>query len=451
MSESSIKTVDEAIKILAYNDWAWNVHDERLGNDKLAHPKDKSVVLSLAEPRYPWTEKQAKLALGIVKRYATKFESYGIEIRTLINNPVYEHPFRIIHSEKIIELSEDHEGNPTILMKFPYNEKIVFLLRCCKEKRNLPAGYFHFDGETKIWTVQKSDVTTYYMTMIAARYNFAFDSEQLLNEFEDIKKEKINFKKNYATIEDNKIKLHHVSEQLQTYWQNNIRDKKLIVQLDQLKHVGVSQKKLRVKSYSEVGRKIAHNTNRQLWVDKNTYTKDEIILGLQELDAFPILMPVSGAITDSYDDIVDFAEWIKCFERHGIDRYKDLAWGFELKEPKEYKDMNEDERFMNRINFDSKKLDKETFDKAYDLYQESRQFRNIDQNTKVYFIRNRIPRTLMRSELKFKCSIVALGGGYYATGGENIKRLLDNIPKKLYYSNAKPMSYEWQSRAIIKL
>ena len=196
MSESSIKTVDEAIKILAYNDWAWNVYDERLGNDKLAHPKDKSVVLSLAEPRYPWTEKQAKLALGIVKRYATKFESYGIEVRTLINNPVYEHPFRIINSEKIIELSEDHEGNPTILMKFPYDKKIVLLLRCCKEKRNLPAGYFHFDGETKIWTVQKSEVTTYYMTMIAARYNFAFDSEQLLNEFEDIKKEKINFKKN---------------------------------------------------------------------------------------------------------------------------------------------------------------------------------------------------------------------------------------------------------------
>ena len=101
MSKPSIKTIDEAIKILAYNDWAWNVYDDRLGNDKLAHPKDKSVVLSLAEPRYPWTEKQAKLALGIVKRYATKFESYGIEIRDIIKNPVYEHPFRIINSENL--------------------------------------------------------------------------------------------------------------------------------------------------------------------------------------------------------------------------------------------------------------------------------------------------------------------------------------------------------------
>ena len=33
----------------------------------------------------------------------------------------------------------------------------------------------------------------------------------------------------------------------------------------------------------------------------------------------------------------------------------------------------------------------------------------------------------------------------------NIKRLLDNLPKKLYYSTSRPMSYEWASRAINKL
>jgi hypothetical protein len=46
---------------------------------------------------------------------------------------------------------------------------------------------------------------------------------------------------------------------------------------------------------------------------------------------------------------------------------------------------------------------------------------------------------------------MALGGGYYATGGENVKRLLDNLPKKLYYSNSQPVSYEWRDHAIIKL
>ena len=107
------KTINDALKILAYNDYFWE--DPQKAHVK-PHPKDKQTIVSLAESQYAWTEKQAKLALGIVKRYATKFESYGIEVRNLIKNPVYEHPFRVINSEKIIELSEDHEGNPTILM-----------------------------------------------------------------------------------------------------------------------------------------------------------------------------------------------------------------------------------------------------------------------------------------------------------------------------------------------
>ena len=53
--------------------------------------------------------------------------------------------------------------------------------------------------------------------------------------------------------------------------------------------------------------------------------------------------------------------------------------------------------------------------------------------------------------LKFQSALIAIGGGFYATGGENIKRLLDNLPKKLYYSTSRPMSYEWVSRAINKL
>ena len=57
----------------------------------------------------------------------------------------------------------------------------------------------------------------------------------------------------------------------------------------------------------------------------------------------------------------------------------------------------------------------------------------------------------MRANLNFKCSLTAIGGGFYHTGGEKIKRLLDNLPKKLYYSTSEPLSYQWKDRAIIKL
>ena len=54
------KTINEALKILAYNDYFW-VNSSMLGNIGVIkpHPKDYETVRSLAESQYPWTEKQA--------------------------------------------------------------------------------------------------------------------------------------------------------------------------------------------------------------------------------------------------------------------------------------------------------------------------------------------------------------------------------------------------------
>ena len=58
---------------------------------------------------------------------------------------------------------------------------------------------------------------------------------------------------------------------------------------------------------------------------------------------------------------------------------------------------------------------------------------------------------MIKSKIKVKASLVALGGGYYASGTENLKRLLENLPKKLYYSNHQPSSFDWNDRIIVKL
>jgi len=94
---------------------------------------------------------------------------------------------------------------------------------------------------------------------------------------------------------------------------------------------------------------------------------------------------------------------------------------------------------------------REFFENLYELQQMSRQFKQIDKNTKIIFVRNRIPRALIKSQVKPKASLVALGGGYYATGTDNLKRLLENLPKKLYYSDHQPSSWDWHDHVIIKL
>jgi hypothetical protein len=145
-------TVNEAIKILAYNDWAW-VINKQPDNNIDPHPKDKPTVVSLAESQYPWTEKQGRLAVAILKRYLTKFDTVDMDLRPLVQNPVFDEPFRVISSVKTIEVTQDKDGTDIIEMRFPYDKKIVDLIRCCKDRRGLPSGYFLFDGEAKLWTV----------------------------------------------------------------------------------------------------------------------------------------------------------------------------------------------------------------------------------------------------------------------------------------------------------
>ena len=443
MHQKEPQTINDLVKILAYNDWAW---DE---GKQMTHKRDRPTVVSLAEAQYPWTEKQAKLALIICKRYATKLESVGHTVRNLLSQPKYDSPFRIINSQKIIETTQDAEGVEKIELKFPYDKKLVNLIRCVKEKRCLPAGYFLFDGETKTWTIIKTDVTTFYTTLIAMRYNFTFVDDKLLNEFEQIQKEKCLFKKPVAKLYHDSLKLSNVSQSLEDYWNKNIQQKKLLLQIDSLKEFNIPQKHLKAKAYSILGKKIAHNSNRHLWINKNDYSKDHVILGLKELECFPIIMPVSGEVIDTKKDIEELEDWIKCFARHGIDDLKNISWGFELREPKMLKDKTDEEK--SGWGAISENLDQQTFDVAYDIYQSSRSLKNLNGDTKVFFIRNKIPRSLMRSNVEFKCSLTALGGGYYAPGGENIKRLLDNLPKRLYYSDYKPTSYEWRSRTIEQL
>ena len=93
----------------------------------------------------------------------------------------------------------------------------------------------------------------------------------------------------------------------------------------------------------------------------------------------------------------------------------------------------------------------EFFQNLYELHQMSKQFKLISHNTKIIFVRNRIPRAMIKSKIKPKASLIALGGGHYSTGTDNLKRLLENLPKKLYYSGYQPSSWDWHDHVIVKL
>ena len=438
------KTINEALKILAYNDYFWA--DSQKNHIK-PHPKDKATVTSLAESQYTWTEKQARLALVILKRYLTKFQAYGMDIKKLLDDPVYDNPFRVINFEKVIEKYTDEDGVSKIELRFPYHKKIISLIRILKDQRNLPAGYYQYDGESKKWTFQQTDVTTYYLTLIAVRYDFKFVDETLLDDYDQIKKEIINYRQPTAKLIAGEIVLGNVSDSLQEYWNKNLRDKKQLVQVDSLKNFEINTNGIHVPAETTLGYKIAHNNNHMLWIDKNTYSKNEVVKALVELDIFPLLVPVNGDV-NTEEEVKEFWEWLKVLEAHGIDILNQCSWGFDLKEPIYKKDIDQ---FNERTYLIDSHKPKEFFENLYELHQMSKQFKYINEETKILFVRNRIPRALIKSKIKIKASLITLGGGYYASGTDNLKRLLENLPKKLYYNNHQPSSWDWHDRIIVKL
>tara|TARA_X000000950_G_scaffold281533_1_gene378339 strand:- start:885 stop:2234 length:1350 start_codon:yes stop_codon:yes gene_type:complete len=443
------KTINEALKILAYNDIFW-VDPSMIGNTAIIkpHPKDHETVRSLAESQYAWTEKQARLALVILKRYLTKFQAHGMDIKKLLDKPVYEDDFRVISFDKVIEKYVDEDNVEKIEMRFPYNKKVIQLIRCMKDNRDMPAGYSSYDGEAKKWTFLHCDVTAYYLTLIAVRYDFKFLDDTLLNDYEEIKKEIVGHRQPTARLIAGEIVLNNAPESLKEYWDKNLKNKSPLAQVDSLKNLNIDTQGINVDADTMLGHKIAHNKYHKLWIDSKTFTKKEVVRGLIELNCFPLIMPVSGDI-HMQDDVTTFWEWLNAFKAYGIDILNDCSWGFDVKEPIYKKDI--DRHNSDRTYLLDNQKSKEFFENLYELHQMSKQFKLISDNTKIIFVRNRIPRAMIKSKIKPKASLVALGGGYYATGTDNLKRMLENLSKKLYYSDHQPSSWDWHDHIIIKL
>lgn len=72
------------------------------------------------------------------------------------------------------------------------------------------------------------------------------------------------------------------------------------------------------------------------------------------------------------------------------------------------------------------------------LALESKVSKHIDQNTKLVILRNRIPRTLMKSGIRLRCGFAMQDTQYWPMHTETLARVVDNLPKRLYYVSRKP-------------
>jgi hypothetical protein len=57
----------------------------------------------------------------------------------------------------------------------------------------------------------------------------------------------------------------------------------------------------------------------------------------------------------------------------------------------------------------------------------------VDQNTKIIFVRTRLPRTLIKSGIKPKSVFTVFDTSLWPTATETMGRVVDNLPKRIYY------------------
>jgi len=425
-THNSITTIEQAVQILAYNEHFWE--------DFKVHPMDRKTVTSLADAPYAWTEKQGKLAVSLLKRYHTLFQKYNIDLTKLLNNPVFNRPFRVIDYEKSIEKYEDDDGE-WIEFKFPYNEKLIRLVRNLKNKKTQTLVPMIYDGEQKKWKISCTEITVYFCVLIAIRYDFKFITPELLDLYEEIKKEKISYRPPIIVLKENKLRIENATESLTDWWHNNYADKSFLHQCDILKNLEIDNMvNFTITKTSTLADRIAINKNKEIYVDRDSWSKKDFLNALLKLDSLPALVTTGSEFT-SFKDIDELYDWYQAFESVGI-KPCEVAWGYTMEDAPNWKrEKNKDNVFysdpypLEMPEHEREKL----YDRWCDLQVNSKSSKYIDEHTKIIFVRTKIPRTLIKAKIPIKSSFTMFDSSYWPSGTETLGRVLENLPKRVYY------------------
>jgi len=427
-----LESMESALRILAYNTGgSW----ENSG----VHDKDFKTIQSLADAPYAWTEKQGKLAMMFLKRYKTLLEKFDFDVDELIKNPRYDQPFRVISFEKSIDIFSAEDGREVLEMRFPYNEKFIALIRCLKKKTQelVPMLY---DGETKKWTMNYTDAVAYYVALIAVRYDFKILNNKILDDYEQVKQEKKKYVPVIADIGKDSIRLINASESLEEHWREHCQSLTYLQQRDQLKQLGINCMRNSSAPATTLAERIAYASKTDLFVDRKVYDKKTLLQAIVELGDLPAICPFSGEL-DVKNEITSIHDWLEEFESAGINK-DSIVFGFELNQPMSTDPNSEVEQFPSPDFVYGADTPMEERERIYNqwktLHALSVSNRKISPQTKIIFVRNKIPRTLLRSGIRPKIAFMLQDTPMWAMSTNTLDKLIESLPKRLYYMSQKP-------------
>lgn len=240
--------------------------------------KDKKILVSLRQQlkrQYFFTEKQGNLLVKLLQNNKRKILNLTVEEDAVINSPCWGQDFRIVLPIKKIYFNNESMSE--------------IVVECVNEKeiKQKLTSEFTASGQREIISSTSSHIrlranehNLVKLIQLLENDNFDIDSD-VLEVYQKIK-ELMNSSNNLLDIfhERNKKILELLSSEC-----NSSMDKNLYFLDRQIRH----QYTFSCEQKSTLPYKIANRSNTNVWIDETTFTLNEVLEAVKELNRFPIL------------------------------------------------------------------------------------------------------------------------------------------------------------------
>ena len=346
-------------------------------------PMDAKVVNSLAQnPTIGkgYTEKQRQLVIRLCQKYRGQLISeLGPAAEIAINNPEFKFPLvESAPQEKSITVQ-----GKEILVKFPYNENLVGVIR--KYRDTSTVKLCEWDSEEKCWRFALEEKNIFWLATNVLSSDFSVD-EDFSRFFQEITEVMDNIESYLPMVayEDNKFVFKNVHPKVPQPESSDVAETLLLA-----KYYGIStwdenvEKMKENAKFSPILTSFLQETKpNSLEFDINENPADQ----LKELFKYnlPALIIIPG-----YNEFFTLKSWALWLKAQGISE-KDISVMFRLP--------NGTGSLLN------------------DFIKQEGLNNPVEENTKVVFVSQKIPKPLIKAEVDFKIilNLGSLSGVHYS-------------------------------------
>ena len=370
-------------------------------------PMDSKVVTSLAQnPTIGkgYTEKQRQLVIRLCQKYRVQLISVlGPAAEITINNPEFKFP--VVESapqEKSITVQ-----GKEILVKFPYNENLVGIIR--KYRDTSTVKLCDWDSESKCWRFALEEGNIFWLATNVLSSDFSVD-EEFSRFFQEITEIMDNIESHLPMVayEDGKFVFKNVHPKVPQPKSNDVAETLLLA-----KYYGISTWDENVEKMKENAKFspiltsfLQESRPNSLEFDINENPADQ----LKELFKYnlPALIVIPG-----YNEFFTLKSWTLWLKAQGISE-KDISVMFRLP--------NGTGSLLN------------------DFIKQEGLNNPVEENTRVVFVSQKIPKPLIKAELDFKLilNLGSLSGVHYS-----ISTYLNDRPDVIRMSDKNKTGYQF--------